>query len=228
MRKRSRKYKASFDKLDNSRSYGTSTVVKQLRDCRENKFDEMVDLAFKLGIDPKQAAQQIRGSFSLPHGTGKTRKVIVFAMGDKAIEARENGADEVGSDELVKKIQDGWLDFDVAISTPEMMGVVGKLGRMLGPQGKMPSPKSGTVTDHIANTVKEFKSGKIEYRNDSGGNLHAPIGKLSFTDDQLQENIAAFMDHVTSLKPSSSKGQFIQSASLSSTMSPSIKLAISE
>jgi large subunit ribosomal protein L1 len=228
MKKRSKIYNASIAELDQEQRYQPGEVLLALRNCRKNKFDEMVDLAFKLGIDPKQAEQQIRGSFNLPHGSGKSRKVIVFAMGDKAIEARENGADEVGSDELVKKIQDGWMDFDIAISTPDMMGLVGKLGRLLGPQGKMPTPKGGTVTDHVANTVKEFKAGKIEFRNDSVGNLHASVGRLSFSDDQLNENINAFLDHLVGLKPSSSKGQFIRSASLSSTMSPSFKLVVSE
>ncbi|MFH1421355.1 MAG: 50S ribosomal protein L1, partial [Planctomycetota bacterium] len=170
--------------------------------------------------------QIIRGSFNLPHGIGKERKVIVFAEGNDADVAKENGAIETGSAELVKKIQDGWLDFDVAISTPEMMRHVGKLGKILGPVGKMPSPKSGTVTTNIGNSVKEFKAGKVEFRNDVDANLHVSVGKKSFNEQKLSENIEAFIEHVKSLRPSTAKGLFIKRVTMSSTMSPSLELAV--
>ncbi|MCK4908361.1 MAG: 50S ribosomal protein L1, partial [Planctomycetes bacterium] len=173
---------------------------------------------------PKKSDQQIRGSVSLPHGIGKSRKVIVFAAGDQQKEAKEAGADEVGSDDLVKKIQGGWLDFDVAIAAPDMMRHVGKLGKVLGPQGKMPSPKTGTVTKEIAKTVKEYKAGKVEYRSDASGIIHAPVGKLSFDAVKLQENAEAFLQTIQSARPSSAKGNYIKTVSLSATMSPSMSI----
>jgi len=191
------------------------------------KFDETVELSLKLGIDSKQSNQAVRGSFSLPHGIGKTMKVIAFAEGEAAKQAKESGATEVGGEDLAKKILDGWLDFDVAVAHPGMMRHVGKLGRVLGPHGKMPSPKSGTVTDEVGRVVREFVAGKIEFRNDDTGNLHVVMGKKSFPPEKLMANITAFLDHVRSLKPPSSKGVFLQKVVLSSTMSPGIPLAVS-
>jgi large subunit ribosomal protein L1 len=181
----------------------------------------------KLGIDPKQADQLVRGSISLPHGLGTSKKVIVFAEGAKAEEARAAGAAEVGGAELAKKIEGGWLDFDVAVASPDMMKVVGRLGRVLGPQGKMPSPKSGTVTEDIATAVKEFAAGRVEFRNDTEGNIHVPVGKKSFDEKTLAENIEALIAHITRAKPSSSKGVFIEKAVVSLSMSPGVLLAVS-
>src|SRR5262245_30935689 len=191
------------------------------------KFDETVELSLKLGIDPKQSNQAVRGSFSLPHGIGKTVKVVVFAEGEAAQKAKQAGAIEVGGEDLAKKILDGWMDFDVAIAHPGMMRHVGKLGRVLGPHGKMPSPKSGTVTDDIERVVREFVAGKIEFRHDDTGNLHVVMGKKSFPADKLSANVAAFLDFVKTLKPPASKGQFLQKACLSSTMSPGIPVQVS-
>ncbi|MFA5794866.1 MAG: 50S ribosomal protein L1 [Candidatus Brocadiia bacterium] len=190
------------------------------------KFDQSVQLAVRLGIDTKKGDQLVRGSISLPHGIGKSRKVIVFAAGEEAKQARDAGADEVGVEELVKKIEGGWSDFDIAIAHPSMMRVVGKLGKVLGPQGKMPSPKTGTVTEEISFAVKEFKAGKIEYRNDAYGNVHCVVGKLSFKPEAIQQNITAFLEHLKSLKPSSAKGEFIRNLTLTSTMGPGLKLFV--
>ncbi len=189
------------------------------------KFDETVELAVKLGIDPKK--QALRGAVSLPHGIGKTVRVIAFAEGDAATAATDAGAAEVGGEELAKKIMDGWLDFDVAIAHPAMMRHVGKLGRVLGPHGKMPSPKSGTVTDNVGQAVRDFVAGKIEFRADDGGNVHAPVGKKSFKRDQLVENIRAFLDHLVSIKPAAAKGVYLQKAAISATMSPGVPLVLS-
>jgi large subunit ribosomal protein L1 len=180
----------------------------------------------KLGIDPKQADQIVRGSIALPHGLGTTKKVVVFAEGEKAEDARAAGALEVGGAELAKKIEGGWLDFDVVVASPDMMKVVGRLGRVLGPQGKMPSPKSGTVTEDIATAVKEFKAGRVEFRNDSEGNLHVPVGKKSFDEKTLVENIDALLAHIMRAKPSSSKGIFLEKAVVSLAMGPGIALAV--
>ncbi len=204
-----------------------SEAVATLKKFDGAKFDETVELALKLGIDAKQSNQSVRGSFSLPHGIGKTVRVIVFAEGEPATQATAAGAVEVGGEDLAKKILGGWLDFDVAIAHPGMMRHVGKLGRVLGPHGKMPSPKSGTVTDDIARVVKEFVAGKIEFRNDDSGNVHVIVGKKSFPPEKLVANISAFLEYVDSLKPPTSKGHFVQNACLSSTMSPGILLAVS-
>ena len=226
--KRSKRYRAAAKLVDASKTYPLAEAVKILASLPKTKFDETVGLSVKLGIDPKQSDQLLRGSFSLPKGLGRSKKVIVFAQGDKATEAKEAGADEVGSDELIKKVEGGWLDFDVAIAHPALMGKVGKLGRVLGPQGKMPSPKSGTVTDAIGTAVKEFKAGKVEFRNDDGGNLHVPMGKRSFAPEALAANVEAFQEHLRGLKPPSSKGAFLMRVVLSSTMSPGIRLAVGE
>ncbi len=223
----SKRYRAAVKRLDPAKTYGLADAVKLLASFEKAKFDETVDLSIKLGIDPKQPDQMLRGSFSLPKGLGRSKKVVVFASGDKAEEARQAGADEVGSDDLIKKVEGGWTDFDVAIAHPSLMAKVGKLGRVLGPQGKMPSPKSGTVADAIGKAVKEFKAGKIEFRNDDAGNLHVPVGKRSFPPEALAENIQAILDHVRNLKPAASKGEYLQRVVLSSSMSPGIRLQVS-
>jgi large subunit ribosomal protein L1 len=190
------------------------------------KFDQTVEIHIRLGIDPKQADQIIRGSLVLPHGIGKSKRVVVFAKGNLADDAKAAGAEEVGADELAKKIKEGWTDFDVCIAAPDMMKLVGPLGRVLGPRGLMPSPRAGTVTPDVAKTVQEYKAGKVEFRNDKGGNVHAPVGKLSFEASQLAENIQAFVDRILSLKPSAVKGTYVKSVHISATMSPSVQLAI--
>jgi len=226
MAKRSKRYIESRKVVDSEKKYGIHEAVKLLKLLKPAKFNESVEVAMKLGIDPKQSDQLIRGSISLPKGIGKSLKVIVFATGEKAALAKKAGADEVGAEDLVKKVEGGWADFDVAISTSDMMRLVGKLGRVLGPQGKMPSPKSGTVTDDIETAVKEFKAGKIEYRTDAGGNVQALVGKLSFSDADLEDNINTFVKHIMNSRPSSAKGEFVEKVSVSSTMSPGIMLQV--
>ena len=226
MAKRSKRYLESRKVVDSEKKYGITEAVKLLKMFKTAKFNESVEVAMKLGIDPKQSDQLIRGSISLPKGIGKSLKVIVFATGEKAALAKKAGADEVGAEDLVKKVEGGWADFDVAISTSDMMRLVGKLGRVLGPQGKMPSPKSGTVTDDVETAVKEFKAGKIEYRTDAGGNVQALVGKLSFSDADLEENINTFVKHIMNSRPSSAKGEFVEKVSVSSTMSPGIMLQV--
>jgi large subunit ribosomal protein L1 len=190
-------------------------------------FDQTVELVMHLGIDPKQADQMIRGSLSLPKGIGKTKRVIAFCPDEMAEEAKTAGAVEAGADELIKKVTDGWSDFDVAVAHPAVMGKVGKLGRILGPQGKMPSPKSGTVTPDIVQAVRDYSAGKLEYRNDAGGNIHAVVGRMSFANEDLQANIEAFISHIRKAKPPTSKGQYIKKVSLSGTMTPSVTLDVS-
>ena len=197
-------------------------AVDILKKFNTRKFDQTVELSMRLGIDPKQADQIVRGSVVLPNGIGKSLRVLVFAKGAKADEAKEAGADYVGEAELAAKIKEGWFDFDVCIASPDMMGVVGPLGRALGPRGLMPSPRAGTVTPDIAKTVKEYKAGKVEFRNDKGGIVHGVVGKLSFDADKLCENAEAFIQYVISLKPATIKGIFVKSISLSATMSPGI------
>ncbi len=226
MANRSKRYLESRKVVEPEKKYGLNEAVKILKSFKSAKFNESVEVAMKLGIDPKQSDQLIRGSISLPKGIGRSLKVIVFATGEKAAQAKKAGADEVGAEELVKKVEGGWADFDVAISASDMMRLVGKLGRVLGPQGKMPSPKSGTVTDDIETAVKEFKAGKIEYRTDAGGNVHALVGKLSFADADLEDNINTFVRHIINSRPASAKGEFIEKVSVSSTMSPGIMLQV--
>jgi large subunit ribosomal protein L1 len=199
-------------------------AVKQLKQFGNTKFNQTVEVSTNLGIDPRQSDQNVRGSFSLPHGIGKAVRVAVFAQGDNVEKATAAGADIVGADDLAQKIKGGFMDFDVALATPDMMGVVGPLGRLLGPRGLMPSPRSGTVTTDIAAGVREFKAGKIEFRNDKGGNVAAPVGKLSFTDTQLIENINTFLNHLRTVKPAAAKGTYIRSVTISATMSPGIKI----
>lgn len=226
MSKKSKRYLESKKIVDSEKKYELKEAVKLLKSFNRAKFDESVEVAMKLGIDPKQSDQLVRGSISLPRGIGRSLKVIVFAAGEKATIAKKAGADEVGAEELVKKVEGGWTDFDVAIATSDMMRFVGKLGRVLGPQGKMPSPKSGTVTDDIGTAVKEFKAGKIEYRTDAGGNVHSIVGKVSFPEGDLEENISAFVKHIINSRPASAKGMFVEKVSVSSTMSPGIMLAV--
>jgi large subunit ribosomal protein L1 len=201
-------------------------AVRRVKGFAATKFDATVDLAIHLGIDPRQADQTLRGAFSMPHGIGKARRVVAFCDEADAAKAAEAGAVEAGGDELIKKIQDGWTDFDVAVATPAMMRSVSRLGRILGPQGKMPSPKSGTVVEDVASAVKEYSAGKVEYRNDDGGNLHVPVGKVSFEDRQLVENVTAFLDAVKRSRPPSVRGAFIRRVCLSATMSPSVDVDV--
>ncbi len=199
-------------------------AVQTLKTFNTTKFDQTVEIALRLGIDPKQADQLVRGSIVLPHGIGKSLRVIVFAKGDKVDEAKAAGADEVGGPELAEKIKGGWTDFDVCIAAPDMMGVVGPLGKVLGPRGLMPSPRAGTVTPDLAKAVKEYKAGKVEFRNDKDGNVHAIVGKLSFDAEKLTENISAFLRFINAIKPSAVKGQYIKTIAISATMSPSVRI----
>jgi large subunit ribosomal protein L1 len=227
MKVRSKRYIESSRVVEKTKEYEVKEAVSIVKAFKKAKFDEAVDIVMKLGVDPKHSDQLVRGSFSLPKGIGKEVRVVVFASGDDKIEvAREAGAVEAGGDDLLKKIEDGWLDFDVAISTPDMMGKVGKLGRVLGPQGKMPSPKSGTVTNDVLNAVREFREGKVEYRTDAGGSVHVPVGKVSFPDEDLVENINSFINHIVSNRPPAAKGTFVQKISISSSMGPGVRIAL--
>ncbi len=199
-------------------------AVERLKSCATAKFDETIEVAMRLGVDPRHADQQVRGTVVLPHGTGKKVRVLVLTKGDKEREAKEAGADFVGSDEWIKKLNEGWTDVDTIIATPDMMGEVGKLGRVLGPRGLMPNPRSGTVTMDVAKAVREMKAGKIEYRVDKAGNLHAPVGKASFGKEQLLQNVEVFVREVLRLKPASAKGQYLRSITISSTMGPPVRL----
>jgi len=227
MRSRSRRYNESSRAVEKAKEYEVGEAVSIVKAFKKAKFDEAVDIVMKLGVDPKHSDQLVRGSFSLPKGIGKEVRVVVFAgSDDKIAVAHEAGAAEAGGDDLLKKVEGGWLDFDVAISTPDMMGKVGKLGRVLGPQGKMPSPKSGTVTNDILNAVKEFREGKIEYRTDAGGNVHAPVGKVSFSSGDLVENIESFIKHIVGNRPPAAKGTFVQKISISSSMGPGVRVIL--
>jgi large subunit ribosomal protein L1 len=226
MAHRSKRYRSLANKVPGNSPLPLVDAVKLLKSFGNTKFDQTVEVAIKTGIDARQADQTIRGSVVLPHGLGKPVRVIAFAKGDRADEAKAAGADEVGGPELAEKIKGGWLDFDVCIAAPDMMGVVGPLGKILGPRGLMPSPRAGTVTPDVGKAVREYKAGKVEFRNDSGGNIHAPVGKLSFDEQKLVENIRAFVEHVQSLKPASLKGQFIKNVTVSATMSPGVRAAI--
>ena len=227
MRQRSRRYKKDFESNEGETTFPLGEALEKLMQWNSTKFDQSVECVVYLGIDPRQADQLVRGAVSLPHGVGKAVRVIAFCEGDDIEAAKEAGAIEVGSEELVKKVSEGWLDFDVAISHPKMMGKVGKLGRVLGPQGKMPTPKSGTVTPKVAEAVKEYVAGKVDFRNDSGGNVHAVVGKMKFEKQNLEDNINAFMDCIKRLRPSSSKGTYIKKMCLSATMSPSVHVSLS-
>jgi large subunit ribosomal protein L1 len=221
MPKHGKKFRAAQERVPQDSVFAPGEAVALVKDLSFAKFDETVEVAVRLGVDPRHADQIVRGTVVLPHGTGKTARVLVIAQGDKAREAEEAGADFVGT-EYVQRIKDGWLDFDVCVATPDMMGQVGQLGRILGPRGLMPTPKAGTVTVDVARAVREIKAGKIEFRVDKTGNLHAPIGKVSFAPDQLTENLSAFMDTVVRAKPSAAKGQYVRGVTLSSTMGPGV------
>ncbi len=224
MAKRGKKYAQAQEKVDRSKRYAFDEGVRLALDTAYAGFDETVDVAVRLGVDPRHADQMVRGTVVLPHGTGKSVRVVVFAKGEKEKEAQEAGADFVGSDELVKKIQDGWTDFDRAVATPDMMAVVGKLGRILGPRGLMPNTKSGTVTFDLAKAIKEIKAGKIEFRVDKGGVVHAPVGKVSFGAEKVKENLETLMETLVRLKPTTAKGTYIKGIGISTTMGPGIKL----
>ena len=226
MAQRSRRLREAAGKVDRSKRYPVNEAVALLKALPHARFNETVEVAMNLGIDPKQADQILRGSVSLPKGIGKDVRVIAFCSGPQVEAAEAAGAIEAGGEDLVQKVQDGWMDFDVAVAAPDMMRHVGKLGRILGPQGKMPSPKSGTVTADVAAAVSEFRAGRIEYRTDSTGNLHAPVGRLDFPEEDLQQNVEAFVTHIESSRPSGAKGTFIVAVTLCSSMSPGIRLAI--
>ncbi|HYS29748.1 MAG TPA: 50S ribosomal protein L1 [Candidatus Limnocylindria bacterium] len=221
---RARKYKEAAKTIEHAKQYSPDEAVKLVKGASTSKFDGSIEAHLRLGVDPRHADQMVRGSVTLPHGTGKKRRVLVFAQGDKAREAKEAGADYVGGDDLAKRIQEGWLDFDVTLATPDMMGMVGRLGKVLGPRGLMPNPKAGTVTFDIAKGVKDIQGGRIEYRVDKTGIIHTNIGKASYTEQQLRENLAALMDAVVRAKPSSAKGQFLRSVYLAPTMGPSVQI----
>ncbi|HVS10141.1 MAG TPA: 50S ribosomal protein L1 [Planctomycetota bacterium] len=220
MVKHSKRYRTAAARVDRTRLYEPGEALALLQGLPGAKFDETVEVAVNLGIDPKKSDQLVRGAVSLPMGLGKTVRVIVFAEGERAEAARQAGADEVGAAELAERIAGGWMDFDIVIASPDMMKHVGKLGKVLGPQGKMPSPKSGTVTPDVAQAVREFKAGKVEFRTDAGGNVHAPVGKRSFKTEDLEVNLRAFLDHLASLRPATVKGQFVRKVSVSTSMGP--------
>ncbi len=224
MKQQSKRYR-EMSKLVPADPVPVPQAVEIIKKFPARKFDQTVEIHMRLGIDAKQADQLVRGSLVLPHGIGKSQRVVVFAKGDAAAAAEAAGADVVGQQELAKRIQDGWLDFDVCIATPDMMGLVGPLGRVLGPRGLMPSPRAGTVTPDAAQAVREYKAGKVEFRNDSGGNVHAVVGRLSFDPKQLVENIEAFIQFVTNMKPNSIRGTYIKGISIAATMSPGIRIA---
>jgi large subunit ribosomal protein L1 len=223
MPKHGKKFRAAESRVPTEAPLPPREAVGLVKDLAFAKFDESVEVAVRLGVDPRHADQIVRGTVVLPHGTGKTARVLVIAQGDKAREAEEAGADFVGV-EFVQKIKDGWLDFDVAVATPDMMGQVGQLGRVLGPRGLMPSPKAGTVTLDVGRAVRDIKAGKIEFRVDKTGNVHAPIGRVSFEPDQLAANLDAFMENIIRAKPSASKGQYVRGVTVSSTMGPGVSI----
>ncbi|MCH5585920.1 50S ribosomal protein L1 [Shimazuella sp. AN120528] len=227
MAKHGKKYQEAIQKVDREKVYEPVEALELVKSISTAKFDETVEAAFRLGIDTKKADQQVRGAVVLPHGTGKTKRVLVFAKGEKAKEAEAAGADFVGDEELVNKVQQGWLEFDVVVATPDMMGQVGRLGRILGPKGLMPNPKTGTVTFEVEKAVNEIKAGKIEYRADKAGNIHAAIGKVSFSTEQLTENLQALSDALTKAKPAAAKGTYMKNISVSSTMGPGVQVSSS-
>jgi large subunit ribosomal protein L1 len=225
-KKRSRRYLKAAEKVDANKRYLPSEGIALIKSLQGPKFDEAIDIAVSIGIDAKKTDQLVRGSVSLPKGTGKTIRIAVFAEGTRADEARAAGADFVGAADLADKIEKGFTDFDMTIASPDMMKYVGKLGKVLGPQGKMPSPKAGTVTPNVAAAVKEFKAGKIEFRTDAGANVHAAIGKRSFSTDDLVANLTAFLDHLRTLRPPQAKGSFLRKVVVSTTMGPGVALAV--
>ena len=227
MARQGKRYRADFEKTPKgAEAVPLTEAVNRVKSFKPLKFDQSVELAIQLGIDPTQADQAVRGSLSLPHGIGKTKRVVAFCGDDKVAAAKEAGAVEAGGEDLVAKIEGGWMEFDVAVASPEMMRVVSKLGRSLGPKGLMPSPKSGTVTPNVAEAVKEYAAGKVEYRNDKGGNVHVVVGKQSFSPDKIEQNAQAFIDHIARIKPAAAKGQYIKKITLSATMTPGVPVTV--
>jgi large subunit ribosomal protein L1 len=224
MPKYCKKYAEVAKLIEDQKLYDPEEATELVKKTASAKFDETVEVAVRLGVDPKHADQQVRGAVVLPFGTGKTKRVLVFAKGEKAKEAEEAGADFVGAEDIVQKIQGGWTDFDVAVATPDMMGTVGRLGKILGPKGLMPNPKVGTVTLDLTRAINEIKAGKIEYRTDKAGNIHAPIGKVSFDSEKLLKNFQTLVDTLIKVKPAAAKGQYIRSITLSTTMGPGVKV----
>ena len=224
--KRSKSYRAAAEKIAADRLYPPMEAVKLAKQTSTTKYDATVEVAFRLGVDPRKADQMVRGTVNLPHGTGKTARVLVFATGDRAAQAQAAGADHVGSDDLIERIQGGWLDFDAVVATPDLMGKVGRLGKVLGPRGLMPNPKTGTVTMDVAKAVEEIKGGKIEFRTDKHANLHFIIGKTSFEESALLQNYAAALEEVLRLKPSAAKGRYLQKGTISTTMGPGIPVDV--
>ncbi|MBL4702588.1 MAG: 50S ribosomal protein L1 [Phycisphaeraceae bacterium] len=221
-----KRYRADFETVKQATPLPLAEAIATVINFKKAKFDQSIDICLHLGVDPKQAEQMIRGSISLPHGIGKSKRVIAFCNSDKVDEAKAAGAIEAGGDELVKKVADGWMDFDVAIASPDMMRVVSRLGKALGPRGLMPSPKSGTVTPKVADAVKEYAAGKVEFRNDEGGNVHAVIGKQSFDAQKLIDNAEAFLEMINHMKPASTKGNYINSITLAGTMTPGVPVQL--
>ena len=215
-------YRKAAEKIDSSVNHAPLTAVRLAKESSSAKFDETIEVAFRLGVDPRKADQMVRGTVNLPHGTGKTARVIVFAVGERAAQALEAGADEVGGDELIEKVAAGYTDFDAAVATPDLMGKVGRLGRVLGPRGLMPNPKTGTVTMDVTKAIKDIKGGKVDFRVDKNGNLSFLIGKMSFTEQALDENFKAVADEVKRLKPSTVKGRYVTKATITSTMNPGV------
>ncbi|PYF99628.1 LSU ribosomal protein L1P [Georgenia satyanarayanai] len=224
MTTRSKNYRKAAEKIDRSQVYAPLEAVRLAKENATTTFDQTVEVVFRLGVDPRKADQMVRGTVSLPHGTGKSARVLVFAVGERAAQAEAAGADEVGGDELIEKVAAGYTNFDAAVATPDLMGKVGRLGRVLGPRGLMPNPKTGTVTMDVAKAVTEIKGGRIEFRVDKNSNLHFIVGKASFTEEQLVENYAAALDEVLRLKPASAKGRYISKATMATTMGPGIPL----
>ncbi|WP_284701573.1 50S ribosomal protein L1 [Cytobacillus spongiae] len=224
MAKKGKKYLEAAKLVDNTKVYAIEEAIELAKKTNFAKFDATVEVAFRLGVDPKKADQQIRGAVVLPNGTGKTQRVLVFAKGEKAKEAEAAGADYVGDSEFITKIQQGWFDFDVIVATPDMMGEVGKLGRVLGPKGLMPNPKTGTVTFDVEKAINEIKAGKVEYRVDKAGNIHVPIGKASFENEKLVENFQTIFDTMMKVKPSAAKGTYMKNVSVTTTMGPGVKV----
>lgn len=224
MPRHGKKYQEAAKLIEPGKLYDPEEAVALVKKTATAKFDETVGLSVRLGVDPKRADQQVRGAVVLPYGTGKSKRVVVFAKGEKAKEAESAGADFVGAEDLVAKVQEGWLDFDVAVATPDMMGMVGRLGKILGPRGLMPNPKVGTVTMDVARAVKEIKAGKIEYRTDKAGNVNVPVGKVSFEPDKLLANVRTLLEALLRAKPAAAKGQYMRSITISTTMGPGIKI----
>ncbi|ABV60788.1 50S ribosomal protein L1 [Bacillus altitudinis MN12] len=224
MAKKGKKYVEAAKLIERTKAYDVAEAVSLTKKANTAKFDATVEVAFRLGVDPRKNDQQIRGAVVLPNGTGKTQRVLVFAKGEKAKEAEAAGADYVGDSDYITKIQQGWFEFDVIVATPDMMGEVGKIGRVLGPKGLMPNPKTGTVTFEVEKAINEIKAGKVEYRVDKAGNIHAPIGKVSFEDEKLVENFATIYDTILKAKPAAAKGVYVKNVSVTSTMGPGVKV----